>query len=171
MVLSISSILATLTKAVGARSDYMSDEVPPNITVLSPTDGTCYHDGDVALNFIVSEPTAWIGYSLDGEDNVTIAGNITLTDLSYGPHTITVYANDTAGCMGCSETVYFTVTFLTDLNYDGIVDITDVSVAARAFGSCLGHSRWNPDADINKDGVVDIADPSSIAEDFGKTWE
>jgi len=40
---------------------------------------------------------------------MTITGNTTLVGLSDGIHSVTVYANDTAGNMGSSETVYFTV--------------------------------------------------------------
>jgi hypothetical protein len=40
---------------------------------------------------------------------MTVAGNTTLADLSMGEHNVTVYAWDTAGNMGASETVTFTV--------------------------------------------------------------
>jgi hypothetical protein len=55
----------------------------------------------------LSEPTSWISYSIDGKENVTITGSTTLTDLSYGSHAITVYANDTSGNMAASETITF----------------------------------------------------------------
>jgi parallel beta-helix repeat protein len=84
------------------------DTVLPNIEVLSPENKT-YAVADVPLSFTVSEATAWMGYSLDGQTNVTVGGNTTLVGLSDGVHTITVYAEDTAGNMGASNTVYFTV--------------------------------------------------------------
>jgi len=59
------------------------------------------------LSFTVDEATSWIGYSLDGQVNVTIAGNTTLSGLSDGSHSLIVYANDTAGNTGASEIVYF----------------------------------------------------------------
>jgi hypothetical protein len=62
------------------------------------------------LNFSINEPVSQITYSLDGQENVTIAGNTTLADLSAGTHNVTVYAWDTAGNVGASETVTFTVT-------------------------------------------------------------
>jgi hypothetical protein len=40
---------------------------------------------------------------------VTIAGNITLTNLSYGEHNITLFVSDELGNTGASETVYFSV--------------------------------------------------------------
>jgi hypothetical protein len=48
-------------------------------------------------------------YSLDGDDNVTVAGNATLTGLAYGYHNVTVYAIDKLGNIGTSETVFFTL--------------------------------------------------------------
>ena len=60
-------------------------------------------------------------------------------------------------------------TRLYDLNEDGIVDMRDISIAARAFGSYPGHPRWNPIADINKDNKVDMRDLATVARNFGKT--
>ena len=84
------------------------DLSPPNIVVLSPENKT-YSVDSVPLNFTVDETTSWMGYSLDGQANVTTAVNITLLSLLDGWHHVVVYANDTAGNMGASGTVYFTV--------------------------------------------------------------
>jgi len=56
-----------------------------------------------------------------------------------------------------------------DINYDNKVDIRDISVVAKAFGSYLGHSRWDPEYDLNCDGRVDIKDLVQVAVSFGKT--
>jgi len=80
---------------------------PPLITVISPQNMT-YNKIPVNLTFTISEPTDWIGYSLDGQANVTINGNITLSP-SDGAHSMIVYANDTTGNMGASDRVCFTV--------------------------------------------------------------
>ena len=61
------------------------------------------------LNFTVNEAVTLVSYSLDGQSNVTVAGNTTLTGLSVGAHNLTVYAWDTAGNVGASETITFTV--------------------------------------------------------------
>jgi len=82
--------------------------LPPTIVVLSPANAT-YDVRNVSLIFTVDKATSWIGYSLDGGANVTITGNTTLTSLSYGSHRIVVYANDTYGNMGVSNTVYFVI--------------------------------------------------------------
>jgi hypothetical protein len=61
------------------------------------------------LVFTVNKPVNWTSYSLDGQDNVTITGNTTLSGLSNGLHNITVYAKDEFENMGASETVSFSV--------------------------------------------------------------
>lgn len=58
---------------------------------------------------------------------------------------------------------------LGDINEDGIVDMRDISIAARAFGSYPGHPRWNPIADINGDNKVCMRDIATVARNFGKT--
>jgi len=49
-----------------------------------------------------------------------------------------------------------------DLNHDGEVDIRDIALAARAFGSCPSHPRWNPLADVVPDNEIDIRDIRSL---------
>lgn len=84
------------------------DTTPPSVAILpleNKTNGIPY----IQLNFLVNEPVLQFMYSLDGKDNVTVAGNTTLTGLSDGEHNVTVYAKDIAGNIGASETVTFTV--------------------------------------------------------------
>lgn len=57
----------------------------------------------------------------------------------------------------------------TDLNDDGAVNILDISIVARAFGSKAGDPSWNELADLDKNSVVNIIDISMVAKDFGKT--
>jgi hypothetical protein len=54
-----------------------------------------------------------------------------------------------------------------DVNGDYIVDVKDVSLAGLAFGSYLGGSRWNIQADTNQDGEIDISDISNMARNYG----
>jgi hypothetical protein len=82
--------------------------VPPIIDVASPENRN-YMSSEIALNFTVNRHVEWIGYSLDGKENVTATGNTTLTGLSAGLHNITVYAKDELGNTGASEVVVFSV--------------------------------------------------------------
>lgn len=79
----------------------------PNISIFSLENTT--YNGSVFLNFTVSKLTSWIGYSLDGLDNVTITGNTAFTGLSNGVHNITLYAEDMFENTGTSETITFTI--------------------------------------------------------------
>ncbi len=87
------------------EATYLLQTTPPKISMLNQT----VTDSNVSLTFTVDKIVNWTGYSLDGQQNVTITGNTTLTGLSSGLHNVTVYANDTYGNMGASETVTFTV--------------------------------------------------------------
>ena len=84
------------------------DITSPTISILS-LENMSYPLGNLSLTFTVSEPTSWLGYSLDGQENITVAGNTVLSGLFMGSHYLTVYANDTAGNTGLSETIYFRI--------------------------------------------------------------
>jgi nitrous oxidase accessory protein len=84
------------------------DITPPTVSVLSLGNMT-YLRGDLSLTFTASEPVSWIGYSLDGQENITVTEDAVLTGLFVGSHYLTVYANDTVGNTGASETIYFRI--------------------------------------------------------------
>lgn len=63
----------------------------------------------LSLNFTVDEPVTKITYSIDNQNNVSIAGNTTLTNLPYGSHNLTVYATNRAGDVGASQAINFTI--------------------------------------------------------------
>lgn len=78
---------------------------PPEVCIVSPQKEK-YNITSVSLNFTVDEETSWIGYSLEGQENVTVTGNTTLTRLVNGWNEVVVYANDTVGNMGTSGIVF-----------------------------------------------------------------
>jgi hypothetical protein len=82
--------------------------VPPQISVISP-ENKIYSTSNVSLAFTVNKPAVWLGYSLDGQETVTVTGSTTIAGLTNGLHNITVYAKDTFENTGVSETVYFSV--------------------------------------------------------------
>ncbi len=61
------------------------------------------------LSFENSTTLDWIGYSLDGQANVTIGGNSTIPFPSDNSHSIIVSANNTLGTMYYSNKRWFTV--------------------------------------------------------------
>jgi hypothetical protein len=48
------------------------------------------------------------------------------------------------------------------------VDILDIAIVAKAYGSYPGHPRWNPATDLDGSGTVDIIDIAKVAKDYGK---
>jgi hypothetical protein len=87
----------------------------PLVIVLSPVNKT-YTTSEIELSFTVDGQISEITYTLDGQTNVIISGNVTLVGLATGVHTLTVYAKDTAGNVGASQTIIFMVADEEELN-------------------------------------------------------
>ena len=116
------------------------DVIPPAVSVLSP-EYLVYTQNTIPLVLITDEETSWIGYSLDNTSNTTILGNITLTELPDGSHEFAVYANDTAGNMGVSETVYFTVKTQTEIPFVVWILSAALIISAVSGSAIFAHRR------------------------------
>lgn len=99
------------------------DNAPPIILVLSPQNRT-YSGNSSPLSFNLNEAAAWVGYSLDGQDNVTLAQNTTLSGLIDGAHYLIVFAVDNAGNTGSSSKVAFSV----DTHPPSITDLSQIPI-------------------------------------------
>ena len=122
----------------GSSSDSCSvqltiDTSPPAISGLSILNKT-YNSQDIPLSFNLDENTSWVAYNLDNQRNSTLQGNVTLTGLSDGSHSIVVYANDTLGNMGKSDTVFFTVNTLSVEDFISAIVLSGVIVIVVAVG-------------------------------------
>ena len=106
---------------------------PPQISYLSLENGT-FLSSSISLNFILSKPSQWIGYSIDGHANITIVGNTTLSGLTNGSHTLTIYANDTNGNTAASKTVTFVIakpepfSTVTVVTFSAVVTVVVISI-------------------------------------------
>jgi hypothetical protein len=102
----------------------------PTVRISSPQ-GKTYDTSDIPLTFSVNGQNAMLSYVLDGQQAVVITGNTTLTKLTTGPHNITVYASNSAGQVGTSETILFTVVgrFPMDLVFAGAAIAIFVSIS------------------------------------------
>ena len=103
------------------------DEVPPEINILLP-EAVVYSTDSIPLEYIIDEPTSWVGYSLDGEPNVAVSGETTLSGLIDGEHTLVIHAEDEAGNPGSSPEVVFNVD-TTPPTINGVTRTPDGEVA------------------------------------------
>ena len=129
----------------------------PVVKISSPKSKT-YETGDIPLTFSVNEQASWLGYSLDGQEAVTITGNTTLTGLEVGTHNLTVYARDLSELVGTSETIQFTIAarFPTELVLAG------VAIAVVASVSFLLYVKRRSLSDYRKRGVRSFLKKQSL---------
>jgi PGF-pre-PGF domain-containing protein len=107
-----SSSYGEVINASSKKVSFTLSGVPPTIEIVSPKNAT-YPPTTLDLTYWVHDPFGvdWTAYSLDGGANLTLTGNISLPGLAVGPHSLTLYANDTSGNMN-SSTVFFTVRYM-----------------------------------------------------------
>jgi hypothetical protein len=92
----------------GFDSRFLPDVTPPTVSITSPANKT-YIERNIPLTFSLNELAVNTFYSLDGQTNTTIDGKTTLLGLAEGAHSIVLYAEDSAGNVGRSNRVCFTV--------------------------------------------------------------
>jgi hypothetical protein len=108
VLIGLSSPLPCPPSYVAFEPLYFTVSAPPTILVTSPQNIT-YATQNIPVNFLTNEHVTQTTYSLDGQENVTVIGNTTLSGLPIGPHNITCYATDGLGNWAAPQTVYFEV--------------------------------------------------------------
>ncbi|MBI3758967.1 MAG: hypothetical protein HY269_04340, partial [Deltaproteobacteria bacterium] len=58
---------------------------------------------------------------------------------------------------------------LGDLDNNGLVDLSDLSIELSAYGKCTGDPGFNPKTDFDASGCVDLSDLSIILSKYGST--
>jgi hypothetical protein len=101
-----------------SRVYFSVDSLPPAITMIMPLNQS-YGSTDLQLTFSLNQNHTSMAYSLDGQANVTIVGNVTLAALSNGSHHITIYVVGEYGIAN-SKTVYFNIAPFPTLTIVGI---------------------------------------------------
>ena len=80
-----------------------------------------------------------------------------------------IFARTHYGPMIASGSITFELRLAGDVNRDGRIDMKDVAIVAKPFGTRPGDALWNSAADINQDNKVDMKDISVVAKEFGMT--
>ena len=83
----------------------------------------------------------------------------------YSVHTSANYEDKKATA---STTFQLQIELIADIDGDGVVDIVDLFLAARAWSTSPGDPRWDPRCDLDGNGVINIIDLYLVARDFGK---
>lgn len=99
---------------------------------------------------------------------------ITFNSIGGGTTPIDIYFSDLVDSQG--EHMIHSATdgsvqvsaLIGDINGDGKVDIQDLVLVIRHYGSYPEHPDWNPDADVNGDGLVDIQDLVLVIKHYGE---
>jgi hypothetical protein len=104
----VSPFTVTSTAAV----NFIVDN-PPTISWFEPQNSSYSGQNSVPLHFTIDKTASWIGYRLDNNAVFTLPGNITLLGLADGAHSLVVYANDSYGSMGQSDTFFFNIALST----------------------------------------------------------
>jgi len=112
----------------------------PEIRIFSPQNER-YNSSSILLDFYVDKPILALGYSLDGKQNVSITGNYTIANLSNGFHNVTIYATDTFGNIGASQTISFTIDKIEPFPTLPVVGVSIVVVALVVVGLLVYHKK------------------------------
>jgi hypothetical protein len=124
--------------------------------------------------------------------NTDVNGN-NIADLledGTGPWTFAAYSLCNYVTLKAYDQYYLTQSFIEeqlrttfhydsgDVNEDGIVNILDSSVMARALGTDAysylhgnGWNQYNPACDLNKDGKINLPDLVRVSCNYGKTQD
>jgi N-acetylneuraminic acid mutarotase len=122
--------------------------LPPYPYILSPKNIT-YNVDSVELIFTLNETFSLIRYSLNDQSNMTISGNVTISDLDDDVYTLRVYAKDTEGNWLALEPAYFsvdtTLPVISDVVQEPLANVvqpnTSVLVNATIFDELSGIKR------------------------------
>ena len=83
-----------------------------------------------------------------------------------GEYLVSLNVTDSEGEWNVKEILLKILPHRADLNEDGKIDLLDLYVLCRAYGSYPGHERWDAKADINQDGKISLLDVVIIAKSF-----
>jgi hypothetical protein len=143
-----------------------------SINIIAANQGDTSETFNVTLDYnSTTIGTQKIALSSQTSTNLTFHWNT--TSIKLGNYTITATASP---IQGETETSDNTLTYSTirvsingDINADGKVNILDITLAATAYGTNLGHPKWNALADMDENGIINIIDITAIAKQYGRT--
>ena len=140
-----------------------------NISVVVSNLGNFPEDAWVTLYYDIASNRSIGAYpvALDVGQNYILQFIWNTEGVPCGNYTLTAVATIANGSNTFTDG-NITVRLVGDVNGDGRVDLKDIALVARAFGSTPSSPNWNPYADINGDGIVNMKDIILVARHFGE---
>ena len=120
-----------------------------------PKDGGYPYCPEWSFNLTITTQTAVPPQFLAAPGTYNLSFSFPSGNVHHGNYTVS--ACSYVGMLATSHTTFY-VPLIGDVNHDGVVDIYDAILLAKAYNSKLGDQSWNPSADLNGDNAVDIYD-------------
>jgi hypothetical protein len=117
-----------------------------------------------------------INYNWNWGDDAIIDTANPITTHNYtqpANYTVTLIITDSAGRTDTASTIiqiYNATAHPWDVNGDKKVDIKDILIVAKAYGTNPGDSNYDPRADVNGDTKIDIKDILLVAKHYGEQY-
>lgn len=144
-----------------------------NVTVVTANDGNVVETFNVTIYANTTNIGTQTVFNLPPRHNVTLTFTWNTTGLEPCCNfTLSAEATKVPGEINVVNNLFIggvvRIKLWGDIDNNDVVDIYDIVMAIRAYGSCRGDPDWNPDADIApRYGIVDIFDLVTIASVFG----
>jgi len=107
-------------------------------------------------------------WNFGGGSPVEFGMVVTHRFLNMGEFDVSLKVTDSEGKWDMKTIKLKVLPHIADLNEDGTVNIFDLAICARSYGSFPGHERWNAKADVDGNGKVNILDVVVIARSYNK---
>jgi parallel beta-helix repeat protein len=163
---------------VSASKTIVGQGLAMNVSVQVVNYGVQTETFSVTLNVSSTIINTWTK-TLSPQTSELLNYTWTTSGISKGNYTISAYAPPVSGETLTADNNFtggwVIVSLIGDLTGstpfvpDGKVDIRDIAVVAKCFGSVPGASNWNANCDLNNDGKIDIKDIAMVAKHYGQS--
>jgi hypothetical protein len=137
------------------------------VTMGSPVTASSTNTQSITARFVYANGTAFGSFDLDAGESVDAkvneAGAVQATVL-VGVVALTVRGQSVTLGAGQSQTFVRAE----DVNSDGVISCTDVSIVKASFGKRAGQVGFDARADVNRDALVNIMDLSLVSQALPK---
>lgn len=166
--------------STGAPIEFRATMIPTstvgNVTLYAslfsdlPENGGYPYCPERNATFTIATPTSNPPFERSSDGTYNFSFKLPSSGVPVGNYTVyaTAYYNDIGTYYYVASNATFALILQGDINGDGVVDIYDAIMMAKAFTTVPGNPRWNPKADLNHDDIVDIYDAIILANNFGK---